>query len=67
MCIRDRYTEQSLGVTPNQTVFSPVSIVGVDIPMTVRVSPRGKVYVDQSAAEWETQQRRNRNPQSADF
>ena len=61
------YTEQSLGVTPNQTVFSPVSIVGIDIPMTVRVSPRGDVYVDQSAAEWETQQRRNSTHRSADF
>ena len=50
------YTEESLGVTPNQTVFSPVSIVGVHIPMTVRTSPRGVVYVDQSAAEWKPHQ-----------
>jgi hypothetical protein len=49
----DGYYPEALGVTPSQDVFSPVSIVGPSIPMTVEYDAVSELwYVDQSRAVW---------------
>jgi len=49
----DGYYPETLGVTPSQDVFSPVSIVGPAAPLAVEYDAVGEVwYVDQTPAIW---------------
>lgn len=49
----DGYYPETLGVTPSQDVFSPVSIVGPNAPATVEYDAVTELwYIDQSKAVW---------------
>lgn len=48
----DGYYEAALGVRPSTRIFTPVAIVGPDVPLLVATAANGVKYVDQSAAEW---------------
>ena len=49
----DGYYPETLGVTPSQDVFSPISIVGPNAPLHVEYDALKEVwYVDQSLAIW---------------
>lgn len=54
----DGYYPETLGVTPSQDVFSPVSIVGPDAPVTVEYNCVNETwYIDQSQAIWKPDRR----------
>lgn len=48
----DGYYEAALGVRPSTRIFTPVAIVGPDVPLRVAAAPDGVQCVDQSVAEW---------------
>jgi len=53
----DGYYAETLGVTPSQDVFSPVSIVGPNIPMTVEHNAvDGIWYINQDLSIWKEDQ-----------